>query len=146
MQSKPENNSSPAVEPAPRHLYEYAVIRFLPRVERDEFVNVGLVMMCKRRRWVKARIHLDEDLIARFAPGWDITTLRSQLQSFEQIAAGKGESPIASIEAHERFRWLTAVRSACIATARPHCGHAADLDSTFDSLFSQLVDRSSMND
>lgn len=142
MQSKPEKNSPATVDaPAPAHLYEYAVVRFVPKVERDEFLNVGLVMMCKRRKWIKARIHLDPMLLKSFAPEWDAELLARQLSSFEQIARGEGESPIASIEAHERFRWLTAVRSACIATARPHAGHTPDLDTTFDRLFSELVAR-----
>lgn len=135
MQSKPEN-------PSPdKHLYEYAVVQFTPRVERGESLNVGLVMMCKRRRWVKARILVDDALMRSFAPGWDIDELRSQLASFEQVASGRGVSPICELEAHERFRWLTAVRSACIATTRPHPGHTPDLDATFDRLFAELVQR-----
>lgn len=140
MQSKPEN-SSPQNAESPRYLYEYAVVRFLPKVERDEFVNVGLVMMCKRRRWIRSRIRLDDRLLDIFAPDWDKELLRSQLESFVLVADGRSDSPMASAEAHERFRWLTAVRSACIATSRPHPGHTADLDATFDRLFDELVGR-----
>lgn len=131
MQSKPASSS---------YLYEYAIVQFCPRVERGEYINVGLVMMCKRRRWLRARIHLDPQLIARFAPDWDYDLLAVQLAGFEQVAAGCA-SPIGSLEAHERFRWLTAVRSACISTTRPHPGHTTDLDSTFDRLFAELVER-----
>lgn len=142
MQSKPEKISPEPVDAAtPAHLYEYAVVRFVPKVERDEFLNVGLVMMCKRRKWIKARIQLDPVLLRSFAPDWDTDMIAEQLSSFEQIARGEGLSPIATIEAHERFRWLTAVRSACIATARPHAGHTTNLDATFDRLFSELVTR-----
>lgn len=142
MQSRPENNlPQPAESQQPGHLYEYAVVRFVPRVERDEFVNVGLVMMCKRRRWIKAKIHLDPALMAVFAPEWDLRLLRSQLESFEAVASGNSDSPMASAEVHERFRWLTAVRSACVATGRPHPGHTPDLDATFNRLFSELVER-----
>ena len=137
MQSKPAESSCEA----PRHLYEYAVVQFSPSVERGEKLNVGLVMMCKRRRWVKAQILLDARLLGLFAPEWDLEVLESQLSSFEQVAAGKGDSPIAALEAHERFRWLTAVRSACVSTTRPHPGHTSDLETTFARLFQELVAR-----
>lgn len=141
MPSKPENNSLPPQAADTRHLYEYSVVQYSPRVERGESVNVGLVMMCKRRRWVKARVLVDEALLQALAPGCDTEALRRQLSSFERIAAGDADSPVAALEAHERFRWLTAVRSACITTTRPHPGHTPDLDRAFDTLFAELVER-----
>ncbi len=124
-----------------KHLYEYAVVRFVPRVEREEFINVGLVMMCKRRRWLRAQICCDKDRItALFGAETDIPALRQQLQSFLDIAEVRGCSPIAGLETHERFRWLTAVRSASIATSRPHPGTTTDLDDTFARLFAELVE------
>lgn len=128
MQSKPVTN-----------LYEYAVIRYVPRVEREEFINVGLVMMCKKLRWVKARILLDRERVLAFSREVDLAAVESQLQSFLRIAEGCA-GPIGTLEAHERFRWLTAVRSACIQTSRPHPGHSSDLPSTFDRLFDELVE------
>ncbi len=122
-----------------RHLYEYAVIRYLPRVERGEFVNVGLIMMCKRRRWIRVEISCDDRRLEALFPDADIYQLKRQLESFIDIAAGTGTSPIATLEAHERFRWLTAVRSASITTSRPHPGNTPDLDHTFNRLFAQLV-------
>lgn len=121
-----------------KHLYEYAVVRFIPVVERGEQVNVGLVMMCKRRRWLRSRIHVDPARILAVFPDADIELLARQLGAFGSIASGDG-SPIGMLEAHERFRWLTAVRSACICTSRPHPGVCADLDGTFDRLFDELV-------
>lgn len=120
-------------------LYEYAVVRYLPRVEREEFVNVGLVMMCKRRRWIKVRFCVDAARILAFHPGADVEMLASQLEGFEAIAGGKAGGVLSGLEPHERFRWLTAVRSACIATSRPHPGLTPDLDATFDRLFAELV-------
>lgn len=120
------------------HLYEYAVVRWLPRVEREEFVNIGLVMMCKRRRWLRVRFHLDEVRLRAFAPDGDVEALKGQLVAFGSVAEGK-TSAIGGLEAHERFRWLTAVRSACLSTSRPHPGLTSDLDETFDRLFSELV-------
>ena len=139
MQSKPEN-CSPATSAEPRHLYEYSVVRFSPKVEREEFINVGLVMMCKRRKWVNARVELPEALVRAFAPDCDTDAVRRQLQSFELVAQGC-PGPIGSLEAHERFRWLTAVRSACITTSRPHPGHCADLEETFARLYAETVER-----
>ncbi len=120
------------------YVYEYAVIRYLPRVEREEFVNVGLVMMCKRRRWLKVRVELDERRILALWPKSDLEALRTQTRGFERVAAGC-PGPIGTLEAHERFRWLTAVRSACLSTSRPHPGMCADLDQTFEHLYSTLV-------
>ncbi|MCM1067898.1 MAG: DUF3037 domain-containing protein [Muribaculaceae bacterium] len=129
MQSKPE-----------KHLYEYAVVRYVPRVERGEYINVGLVMMCKRRRWLRARIALDSTRALALCPDADLASVQAQLGSFAAIADGHSASPIAALDAHERFRWLTAVRSACISTSRPHPGLCADLDATFDRLFAELVE------
>ncbi len=128
MPSKPE-----------MQLYEYAVVRYLPRVEREEFVNVGLIMMSKRRRWLRVAIKLNRQRALALWPEADLEAVESQLRSFEIIAAGKGPHT-ADLEIHERFRWLTAVRSACIATSRPHPGLTADLDATFERLFAELVD------
>lgn len=122
-----------------RNLYEYAVVRFVPSVEREEFINVGLVMMCKRRRWLKVRIGFDSARALALWPGCDTEAVAAQLRSFDLIAAGKSDSPIAALDAHERFRWLTAVRSACITTSRPHPGLCTDLDATFDRLYDELV-------
>lgn len=124
------------------HLYEYAVVRFMPSVERGEFVNIGLVMMCKRARWVMARFLVNEDRIRAFCPEADIDALRHQLEGFGRIASGDTRTggPIATLEAHERFRWLTAVRSACLRTSRPHAGLTPDLDTTFANLFATLVE------
>lgn len=127
MQSKPERN-----------LYEYAVVRYLPSVEREEFVNVGLVMMCKRKRWLRARMHIDEARLRALSKNADIEGLQQQLEAFMKVAGGDN-SPIGCLETHERFRWLTAVRSACISTSRPHPGLADNLEEAFESLFASLV-------
>ncbi len=121
-----------------KHLYEYAVIRYCPRVEREEFVNVGLVMMCKRRRWLRAATAIDSARVAAFMPGADLDAVQAQLDAFVSVAKGDN-SPIGQLEAHERFRWLTAVRSACIGTSRPHPGLTENLDETFERLMGELV-------
>lgn len=124
--------------PSEKHLYEYAVIRYVPRVDREEFINVGLLMMCKRRRWLRVAIHVDPSRVQAICHDTDMEELHTQLSSFEHIASG-GQGPIGDLDPHERFRWLTAVRSASIQTSRPHPGKTADLDGTFDRLFNELV-------
>ena len=121
--------------------YEYAVLRYVPRVEREEFVNVGLAMMCKRRRWIKVGILLPEGKLCAMCPDTDRVALARQLQAFVDIAEGKsGAGPVARYPVEERFRWISAVKSSVIQTSRPHPGLCDDLDETFARLFAELVE------
>jgi len=122
------------------HLYEYAVIRYVPRVEREEFMNIGLVMMSKRAKWIKARLLINEQRYSGFDNAMTINRLADQCNGFVRIAHGdKGAGPIAELLPEERFRWITAMKSACIATSRPHPGRCENLEETFDRLFNELV-------
>lgn len=121
--------------------FEYAVIRFVPCIEREEFLNVGLAMMCKRRRWIKVAISLQEKKLEALCPDVDTQMLARQLQSFVDIASGKRSAgPIAGYPVEERFRWISAVKSSVIQTSRPHPGLCDDLEVTFSRLFSELVE------
>jgi len=121
-------------------LYEYAVIRVLPRVEREEFINVGVVLFSKRCNYLKAVYQLDENKLKLFSSELDIDSLRTHLHVFDQICSGHANAgPIALFEVPERFRWLTAVRSASIQTSRPHPGYSSDLEETLQRLFRELV-------
>lgn len=121
-------------------LYEYAVIRYLPRVERGEFVNVGLIMMCKRRKWLRVEVNPPMARIALMNAPHDEPTLRRQLSQFEKIASGNiGSGEMGGMPVEERYRWLTAVRSTCIQTSPSHPGITADLDMTFSRLMEELV-------
>lgn len=131
--------SMPAAEYTAMHLYEYAIIRLVPDIERGEMLNVGLAMMCKRRRWIKVAIDFDRSIAALLTPACDLDDVEMQLQAMADVAAGKTDSPIATLEPHERFRWLTAVRSACITCSRPHPGKSHCLDETFEKLFTRLI-------
>lgn len=123
-----------------KHLYEYAVIRFVPRVEREEFINVGIILFSKRAKYIKARYQVDERKIRLFSSELDMDSLYASLKVFDHICSGvKGAGPIAAMDIPERFRWLTAVRSSSIQTSRPHPGFSDDLDTTFEKLFSELV-------
>lgn len=123
-----------------KHLYEYAVIRVVPRVEREEFINVGLILFCKRKNYIKTRYIIDEKKLACFTSELDIQALRENLHAFDLICReNENRSYIATLEVPERFRWLTAVRSASIQTSRPHPGFTRNLDATFEKLFQELV-------
>lgn len=123
-----------------RHLYEYAVIRVVPRVEREEFINVGVILFCKRKRFIKMIFTINESRLLALHSGLDIDQLQANLDSFQRIAQGaKNGGPIALMETPERFRWLTAVRSSVIQTSRPHPGLCLDLDEKTQQLFTELV-------
>ena len=123
-----------------KHLYEYAVIRYVPRVGREGFVNVGLVMMCKRRRWARVELLVDPVKIGVFGGALTIDEIEHQLSAYKLIGEGHPSGgPMAALPVEERFRWLTAVKSCCIATSRPHPGLTDDLDAAFCRLFTELV-------
>lgn len=122
--------------PPDANLYEYAVIRYVPRVEREEFVNIGLIMMCKRRRWLKCEVRVDEARILALCPGADIALLRRQVALFS-----RRDVPAADLPVEEIFRWLTAAKSAILQTSQSHPGLSTDLslDDTFTRLLNDLV-------
>lgn len=123
-----------------QHLYEYAVIRVVPKVEREEFLNVGLILFCKKAKYLRASCLVDERRISLFSHTTDCEQIRHNLHAIENITAGKREGgPIAMLDKPERFRWLTAVRSSVIQTSRPHPGLTDDLDATFNRLLINLV-------
>lgn len=121
-------------------IYEYAVIRLVPKVEREEFFNIGLVMFSKKEKYIRVEFHLCPDKFALMHSKLDYEDIIQNLVSFQNIAKGdKNGGPIALLDIPERFRWLTAVRSAIIQTSRPHPGKSKELDKTFDKLFEELV-------
>ncbi len=121
-------------------LYEYAVIRLVPKVEREEFFNIGLVMFSKKEKYIRVEFHLCTDKFRLMQSKLDYEDVQENLMNFQKIAKGdKDSGPIALLDIPERFRWLTAVRSAVVQTSRPHPGKAKDLDETFNRLFVELV-------
>lgn len=123
-----------------KHLYEYAVIRVVPLVEREEFINAGIILFCKRQKYITVRISLNEEKLRMLCKDVDIEQVKKNLYSFEKIAMGqKDGGPIAAMDIAERFRWLTAVRSSVIQTSRPHPGLCGDLEATVSRLFNELV-------
>lgn len=123
-----------------KHLYEYAVIRIVPRVEREEFLNAGIIVYCKRPRFIKVLYTVNDTKLKALSPELDIEQISQNLASFERIARGaKDGGPIAQMEPAERFRWLTAIRSSVIQTSRPHPGFCRDMESKTQKLFEELV-------
>jgi hypothetical protein len=121
-------------------LYEYAIVRVVPSVEREEFLNAGVILYCKSEKYIRMKYKLIEEKILALKPGADIAEIEKNLEGFRKIAAGdKDGGPIACLDEAERFRWLTAVRSATIQTSRPHPGITENLETLLETLFSQLV-------
>jgi hypothetical protein len=110
-----------------QHAFEYAILRVVPRVEREEFVNVGVLLFCRTRRFLGARIALDEARLRALAPGLDLALVREQLDHVPLVCAGgKASGPIGELPLQERFRWLVAPRSTIIQPSPVHCGIADD--------------------
>jgi hypothetical protein len=124
-----------------KHLYDYAVIRVLPRVERDEFINVGVILYCRSLNFLRAACSVNEARLTSFAGDADITEVREHLGSLRQICSGSEDSgPIGKLPLGERFRWLTAPRSTVVQTSPVHTGFTNHPDETLKKLVSQLVD------
>ena len=123
-----------------KHLFEYAVIRVLPKVEREEFINVGIILFSKKAKYIRTMISLNEQRLNLFSTELDIDLINDALKSFEKISMGsKDGGVIAQFDIPERFRWLTAVRSSCIQTSRPHPGFSDNLEVTIEKLFAEIV-------
>src|SRR5690606_26637470 len=123
-----------------RHLFEYAVIRVVPRVERGEFLNVGVILFCSKQKFLRAVYTIHEEKLNVLSPGTDLGEINAYLQSFEKICKGGQQGgPIGQLPIAERFRWLTAVRSTVVQSSPVHPGLCLDAEDTLNRLFSQLV-------
>jgi len=123
-----------------KYLYEYSVIRIVPLVEREEFINVGIILFCKKEKFIKMYFEVNEKKLSFFCKDIDLEQITLNLSSFEKITNGdKDGGPIAEMDTASRFRWLTAVKSSVIQTSRPHPGLCTDLEQTAKRLFEELV-------
>lgn len=123
--------------------FQYAVWRVVPDVERGERFNAGVVLFARTRDFLGARVALDRALLAAMAPGCDPDPLARQLEGLARVAAGDpGAGPIARMDRHQRFHWLTAPASTILQPSDIHTGVCADPAATLDRLFSRLVVRS----
>jgi hypothetical protein len=125
-----------------REDFQYAIVRVVPRVERGEALNAGVVLFSRRLKFLAARTELDEAALAALAPGCEAEDVRRQLQTIERVAAGDpAGGPIAALEPSERFHWLTAPASTIVQPSPVHTGLTAEPAQELDRLFAQLVQR-----
>ena len=124
---------------APDH-YDYAVIRVVPRVEREEFINVGVILSCEASRYLEARIELDEARLRALAPDLDIESVNRHLQAISAICrGGAGTGPIGLLPPRARFHWLTAKRSSILQTSPVHTGKCGDMHAIMEHLLQRMV-------
>lgn len=122
-----------------KQLFEYAVIRVVPRVEREEFMNVGVVLY-SRPRFLSVRFHVDAARLQALCAQADVAEINTYLHAFEQICLGApGSGPIGKLAPAERFRWLTATRSTMVQASKVHPGFCSDPAQALERLFGQLV-------
>jgi pyridoxamine 5'-phosphate oxidase len=123
-----------------RDAFQYAVLRVVPNLERGEFINAGVVLFCRRRRFLDARVDLDEGRLLALAPDTETAPIRTQLEGLVAVAAGDpGAGAIARLEQSERFHWLVAPSSTTIQPGPVHTGLCDDPRELLDRLFRTLV-------
>jgi hypothetical protein len=123
-----------------KYLFEYAVIRIVPRVEREEFCNVGIILYCKDKKFLQTMHTINENRLRALDEKLDIPEIEAYLLAFEKICQGaKDGGPIAQLDMPSRFRWLTAQRSTILQTSRVHPGFCANPQEALKRLHDQLV-------
>ncbi|SHE73640.1 DUF3037 domain-containing protein [Pedobacter caeni] len=123
-----------------KHLFEYAVIRVVPRVEREEFLNVGIILYCAKQKFLKTQFEVNDIKMKAFCGKLDCEELQGHLRSFELISkGGKEGGTIGQLDMASRFRWLTATRSTVVQTSKTHPGFCLDAQETLEKLYHQLV-------
>ena len=120
--------------------FDYAVLRVVPRVDREEFVNAGVILFCLERKFLEARVHVDEQRLRALWPDLDVNLVRERLRAFPKIASAAGDSgPIARLPIRQRFHWLVAPRSTVIQVSPVHSGLCDTPERALDELFQNLV-------
>jgi hypothetical protein len=122
------------------HLFEYAVLRVVPRVEREEFLNIGIILYCPKQKFLQTLFTLDEARLNTLFPGMDIPELQQHLVAFQAVTVGgPAAGPIGALDIASRFRWLTATRSTVLQTSKVHPGFCSDPAAAIQRLHDQLV-------
>jgi len=121
--------------------FDYAAIRVVPRVEREEFINAGVVVFCLEKRFLDARIHLDEARLRALWPETDVDLVREHLEAIPRICVGdEAAGPIAKLSQRERFHWLISPRSTIIQPSPVHTGLCESTEDLSERLARQLLD------
>lgn len=124
------------------HSYDYAIVRVLPRVERGEQVNAGVILSCAAAGYLRASFELDEALLRCLAPGLDLEPIRAALAGIEAVCrGGPAAGALGKLPTRERFHWLVAPRSTSVQVSAVHTGRCADLDGALEDLMQKLVRR-----
>ncbi|HEY6641957.1 DUF3037 domain-containing protein [Povalibacter sp.] len=120
--------------------YDYAIVRVVPRVERQEFINAGVIVSCQTQDFLEARIELDEPRLLALASDVDLESVRANLASIPLICRGGNDAgPIGRLSQRERFHWLVAPRSTIIQTSAVHLGRSADPRHALENLLATMV-------
>ena len=123
-----------------KNLFDYAVIRVVPRVEREEFLNVGVIVYCKAEQFLQIKYKLDHQRLLAIFPELDLEQVSANLQAMEKICLGaKAGGTIAGLDKASRFRWLTAKRSTVIQHSSVHPGYTENAAKTLERLFAEQV-------
>jgi len=122
------------------HTYDYAIVRVVPRVERGEFINAGVIVSCKSAGYLQARIELDEARLLALAPAVDLDAIRATLATIPVICAGgDAAGALGHLSTRERFDWLVAPRSTSIQTSTVHSGRCDELGAALERLMQRMV-------
>jgi len=120
--------------------FDYAIVRVMPRVERGELVNAGVILFCLERDFLQARIEVNEPRLRALWPGTDLELVRQHLEAIPRICAGSPDGgPIARLSLRERFHWLVSPRSTMIQVSPVHAGLCEQPERELDELFRQMV-------
>ena len=123
-----------------RTSFDYAVLRVAPRVEREEFVNAGVILFCLERKFLGAKVHVDEGRLRALWPEVDIEIVRTRLEAVIKICTGAADSgPVARLSQRQRFHWLVAPRSTVLQVSAVHTGMSDNPEACLEELFRQLV-------
>jgi hypothetical protein len=126
---------------AARNPFSYAILRVVPRVERGECFNAGVVLFCRQRNFLGLRVGLDQARLRALAPDVSAREVRGHLEALARVAAGEdGGGAIAKLPASERFGWLVAPSSTIVQPSEVHTGLTSDPEGTLAQLFAELVE------
>ncbi len=123
-----------------RYIFEYAIIRVVPKVEREEFFNVGVILFCKRKKFLDIKYEINPDKLKAFSPEIELETLNDYLRAWKLICDGDSSGgPIGELELSDRFRWLAACRSTIIQSSKTHPGLCVEPNNELEDIFSKYV-------
>ena len=123
-----------------KHTFEFAVIRVVPKVEREEFMNVGVLVFCKRKKYLGIKFLVNEKKLTAFSEDLDVETVNQYLQAWELICkGGKPGGPIGELEVSDRYRWLSASKSTIVQCSKTHPGMSAHPENVLEDAFERFV-------